>query len=64
MKTNVIHFVKDHDPFYEDVPLHNIAAGVVASPNVNVDEADELGSNTVDSMVGKNAFEFSFKETD
>ena len=32
-------------PFYENVPLHNIAAGGVASPNVNLDEAEEFGSN-------------------
>ena len=49
----VIHFLKDRDPFYENVSLHNIAAGVVASRNVNADEAEELvGNNTVDSLVG------------
>ena len=57
----VIHFLIGCDIFYENASLHNIAAGGVASPNVNVDEAEELGRNTVDSMVGKIVFECLFK---
>ena len=44
--------------------MKNIADSVIATSNVNVDPAKSIGEMIMQSMMGKNALEFSFKKKD
>ncbi|KAK3730133.1 hypothetical protein QZH41_004828 [Actinostola sp. cb2023] len=52
------------NPFSCDPTLRSIATGVVADNAVNVDKSKEVGNKILSSMVGKNAYEYSFKKKD
>ncbi|MES9879832.1 MAG: hypothetical protein ABW185_03025 [Sedimenticola sp.] len=57
-------YLKDRDPFLESKPLRNIVTGVIADCSVNADNAKAVGSNIVDSLVGKNVVDHSFRRKD
>ena len=54
------------NPFQNDgiTDLRNIATGVTAPTNVNVDEAKPIGENIIKKMAGKKVVDFSFRKKD
>jgi len=56
-------FLHAMSPFSDDATLHNIATGVTASKNVNVDVAKSIGYQILESMVGKCPEDYIFKKT-
>ena len=59
----VISYLRDRDPFTESIPLRNIDTGVNADNNINAHNALACGQKIIDSMVGQNIFDFSFKKS-
>ena len=57
-------FLIERNPFCEDKLLRNIETGVTSDPSVNVHKATEVGNNILQAMVGKNAFDYSFKKSE
>ena len=52
---------KQWDPFKADTSLRGIVNGVIAGETVNVDQAKLVGERVLESMVGQNVQEYSFK---
>ena len=52
---------KHRHPFCEGTLLRNIEIGITSVSFVNAYEAVEFGSNILEAMVGKNVFDYSFK---
>ena len=57
----ILESLRQWDPFGSEMSLHSLATGIVASESVNVDRAGEVGQSILDSMVGKNVYEYSFQ---
>ena len=53
---------KQWNPFIEDESLHGIVNGVIAGERVNVDKSNQVGQKILESMVGQNMQEYSFKK--
>ena len=57
----LIDFFQQFDPLaIDDTRLRNIVTGVIAAPNVNVDEADVVGEKILSTLYGKKIDEYSF----
>ena len=59
----LIRYLKERDPFTQNAFLFNIANGVTALENVDVDSAQDIGNNILKSMVGKSV-EYTFRKVD
>ena len=60
-----VNYLAVHNPLNtETSDLVNVSTGVIASDNVNVDEAMEIGKNIVNNMDGKCLGDVSFKRKD
>ena len=58
----ILNFLVSKNPFDEhELKLRSIASGITASKNVNVDIANDVGTSILNSMVGHNVFDFTFK---
>ena len=59
-----LQYLLQHNPFTDKCPesLWNIATGVTAPDNVNVDQALEIGEGIVRNMVGKKVADHSFRK--
>lgn len=55
-------FLQERNPFDAATSLRNIVTGVTAADTVNAHKATEVGSKILDSMRGKNVFEYTFKK--
>ena len=53
---------KQWNPFIEDESLHGIVNSVIAGEKVNVDKSQQVGEKILESMVGQNVQEYSFKK--
>ncbi|KAG1697184.1 hypothetical protein GQR58_006011 [Nymphon striatum] len=53
--------LKQCKPFASDTSLRGLVNGVTASESVNVDNAQRVGQSILDSMVGQNIQDYSFK---
>ncbi|KAK6191206.1 hypothetical protein SNE40_002944 [Patella caerulea] len=53
-------FLQERDPFTSDTSLRNITTGVTAGNTVNADRGLAVGNHILQSMVGKQVFEYSF----
>ena len=51
----VVSYFEDKNPFVNGKHLMNIADGVIAASNVNLDQAKSIGEMIMQSMMGKNA---------
>ena len=51
-------------PYTSDPTLRNIVNGIVAAPDVNVNDFKAVGSKIIEGMVGKSAFAYKFKLKD
>ena len=56
-------FLTERNPFCEGTLLQNIETGVTSDPSVNAYKAVEIGNTILQAMVGKNAFDYSFKKS-
>ena len=56
-------FLTERNPFCEGTLLRNIETGVTSDPSVNAYKAVEIGNTILQAMVGKNAFDYSFKKS-
>ena len=56
------YFLQERNPFAEDATLRNIETGMSADIRVNVNSAEEVGNKVLDSIIGKNVLEYSFKK--
>lgn len=56
-------FLAERNPFREDTLLRNIETGVTSDTTVNAYKAEEIGNSVLQTMVGKNVFDFSFKKS-
>ena len=50
-------------PFCEGTLLRNIEIGITSVSSVNAYKAVEIGSNILQTMVGKKVFDYSFKNS-
>ena len=57
-------FIKERNPIEYGSVLCNIANGVHAGANVNVDNAEVIGNSILAKMVGEKVQGFSFKRKD
>lgn len=60
----LLSFFEDKNPFSNEKELRNIATGMVASPNVNVYLAKNVGLNIIKSMSGSKIKDHTFKRKD
>jgi hypothetical protein len=60
----MIHFLHNRSPFTHDSTLRNIANGMLAPENVNVDKAKEISQEILQKMAGKLVKDFVFKRSD
>lgn len=60
----LIRYLKERDPFTQNAFLFNIANGVTALENVDVDSAQDIGNNILKSMVGKSVEDYTFRKVD
>ncbi|CAC5397934.1 unnamed protein product [Mytilus coruscus] len=58
----VLSFIKDQDPFKGDDFLRNIESGITADSSVNTDSAEEVGKGIIQSLVGKNIMDYTFRK--
>ena len=58
----ILQFLLERNPFNNDPKLRNIETGVEAGSSVNVEKSVEIGSKVVESLVGKNLLEHTFKK--
>lgn len=58
----LVAFICDKSPFGNTENLQNIVNGTVASENVNVEKAEEVGVKIVKGMVGKMVESYTFKK--
>ena len=58
----IIKFLLSKNPFDNDVSLHSIDTGVIASDSVNVDVVCSVGQKILDDMIGHNVLEYVFKK--
>ena len=59
-------YLQQRNPFEvddDDYSLRNIETGVTADSAVNVEKANEIGTRTLQDMVGKKVSEYSFKKS-
>ena len=61
---SLLDYLQHRSPFDRDSSLQSVATGVTADTNVNADKAKEVGSKILQSMVGKNVGDFTFKKND
>ena len=59
----IISYMRDRNPFTESTPLRNIYTGMNAEDTINAYAAEECGRKIIDSMVGQNAFDYTFKKS-
>ncbi|CAC5424083.1 unnamed protein product [Mytilus coruscus] len=52
----------DRDPFKGDDSLRNIESGITADSSVNADSAEEDGKGIIQSLVGKNIMDCTFRK--
>ena len=57
-------FLASKNPFSCDPTMRSIVTGAVADNAVNVHKSKEVGNKILSFMVGKNAYEYSFKKKD
>jgi len=57
-------FIEDKSPFGNAETLRNIVNGVIATDNVNVDRAEDIGSKILGDMEGKQVLKYTFKKKD
>ena len=60
----LIEAFNEWDPFCSEPSLHNIVSGVAAHDKVNVNKARSVGQTILESMVGNNVNDYSFKSKD
>ena len=60
--TKILEYLKDRNPFRDNGSLLNIANGISAESNVNVDKAKEVGEHILDEMVGQSVLGFTFRK--
>ena len=60
----LIEAFNEWDPFGSEPSLHNIVRGVAAHDKVNVNKARSVGQTILESMVGNNVNDYSFKSKD
>ena len=58
----LIRYLKERDPFTQNAFLFNIANGVTALENVDVDSAQVIGNNILKSMVDKSVEDYTFRK--
>ncbi|VDI11839.1 Hypothetical predicted protein [Mytilus galloprovincialis] len=58
----VLSFIKDRDPFKGDDSLRNIENGITADSSVNADSTEEVGKGIIQSLVGKNIMDYTFRK--
>ena len=56
-------FLHTRSPFSHDATLHNIATGVTANNNVNVDIAKSIGNSILESMTGHSPEDNTFRKS-
>ena len=56
-------FLHNMSPFSGDATLHNIATGVTANKNVDVDVARSVGCKIIESMIGSSPENYTFKKS-
>ncbi len=55
-------FLRERSPFDGTQPLRNIATGLVASDNVNCDNARNVGIDILTKLEGKSVVEYTFRK--
>ncbi|XP_045199496.1 uncharacterized protein LOC123553863 [Mercenaria mercenaria] len=60
-RNTFIDFLKERNPFAEEVELRNIETGVIADKNVNADTAKEVGEGIIKGMTDQKVIEYTFK---
>lgn len=60
---SIFKFLKERNPFNGVTPnaLRNVADGLISSSKANVDQAEEIGLEILQSLEDKNVFEHSFE---
>jgi len=53
--------LKQWDPFAPDTSLRGLINGITANESVNADKAHQVGQSILESMIGENTQEYSFK---
>ena len=61
---DLINLLTERDPFLQNNALINIANGMTAESIVNIDRANQIGENILESMVDKTVEEFTFRKAD
>ena len=57
----ILDYIKDSNPFtHATTDLHSLSSGLIDDSSVNVDSADQIGSDIITSMQGKSVSEFKF----
>ena len=59
-----IDFLEIHNPFKTSSELINIATGVIASGDVDVDSAVDTGKDIIQKIVGKSLSDITLKKKD
>ncbi|MCG8032823.1 MAG: hypothetical protein JAZ03_11700 [Candidatus Thiodiazotropha taylori] len=56
-------YLQDRKPFSSDQTLRSVTNGVVAEASVNVDRSHSVGTEILESMVGKDVQDYVFKKS-
>ncbi|CAG2201846.1 unnamed protein product [Mytilus edulis] len=59
---SILTFMKERSPFTGDSSLRNIETGVTADSSVNVDNSKDVGTAIIESLVGQNVIDYTFKK--
>ncbi|CAC5400104.1 unnamed protein product [Mytilus coruscus] len=59
---SILTFMKERSPFNGDSSLQNIEFGVTADSSVNVDNSKDVGTAIIESLVGQNVSDYTFKK--
>ena len=60
--TQILEYLKDRNPFRDNGSLLNIANGISAESNVDVDKAKEVGDHILDEMIRQSVLVFTTRK--
>ena len=59
----VVEFIHSFSPFNDQHSLHNIVTGEIAQESINSEKYSEIGNNTIDTLIGKEIFNYTFSRS-
>ena len=60
----LLDYLRNRSPFSHEPSLRSIASGLTAESSVNVEHSKNIGQKILNSMVGKQVEDFTFKKCD